>query len=332
MATADEDARSGPKVPFREDVPAKAPKPAGGPRVLFGTARAPRTLDEGPRIVGNGVVRRRISCTVEDLRALDPQASEPVLRQAVRAVDAVNFDDHEFDDIVRFGAHLQELHGRLAEEQLALADDERLQDAQRLANDMLARLGELDPEHLFLPRRGFLGGVKAALSSTAETETFRERSAGVVGTARLLKERREDFTKLEDRAISLKRRWATLATGLNAHLLAGRFLVQHVDEHPLPDPDAAAHHRSQKDALETRLGSLAATASSVALGERVLETMVSTISGVRTFADDMVESDLPAWQTACAAALSAKSEGRPYDVSPTQGLYKKLLNTLTRRN
>jgi hypothetical protein len=257
-------------------------------------------------------------------------ASEPLLRQAVRAVNAVNFDDHEFDDVIRFGAHLQELHGRLAEEQLALADDERLQAVQRLAADLLARLGELDPERLFSQGRGFMAGVRAAFSPSAET--FRERSAGVVGSARVLKERKQDFAELEDRATSLKRRWATLTTGLNAHLLAGRFLVRHVNEHPLPDPDAAAHHRSQKDALETRIGSLAATASSVALGERVLETMVFTVSAARKFADDMIESDLPTWQTACAAALTAKSEGRPYDVSAIQSLYKKLFNTLTRRN
>ncbi|RWX19443.1 hypothetical protein EHI42_04650 [Rhizobium hidalgonense] len=332
MAPVDEDERSGPKVPFRGDAPAKAPKPADGPKVLFGTARAPRTLDEGPRIIGGGVARRRISCTVEDLRALDPLAAESVLRQATRAVDAVNFDDHEFDDIVRFGAHLQELHGRLAEEQLALADDERLQDARRLATDLVVRLGELDPEHLFSPGRGFLGGVRAALSRSAEAESFRERSAGVVRSARVLKERRQAFAELEDRATSLKRKLTALAAALNAHILGGMFLVRHVEEHPLPDPAAAAHHRSQKDALETRLGSLTATASSVALGERVLETMIATISGVRRFADDLVESDLPAWQTACAATLTAKSEGRPYDVSVTQGLYEKLLSTLTRRN
>lgn len=332
MAPVDEDARSGPKVPFRGDVPNAGTKPAVGPKVLFGTARPPRTVEEGPRIIGNSIVRRRISCTVEDIRGLDPHAPEPVLRQAVRAVDAVNFDDHEFDDVIRFGAHLQQLHGQLAEEQLELANDERLQGAQRLANDMLARLRELEPEHLFSPRRSFLGGVRAAFSSTADIEIFAERSASLVESARVLKDRRDDFIRLEDRSTSLKRRWATLATGLNAHLLAGRFLVQHVNDHPLTDPDAAAHHRSQKDALETRLGSLAATVSSVALGERVLETMVSTIAGARKFAGDMVESDLPAWQTACAAALTAKSEGRSYDVSIIQGHYEKLLNTLTRRN
>ncbi len=331
MTPADKDACPGPKVPFRGDSSPKVPNVAAVPKVLFGTARTVRTLEEGPRIVWGGVIRRRIACTVDDLRAMDSLASEPVLRQAVRAVNAVNFDDHEFDDVIRFGAHLQELHGRLAEEQLGLADDERLQAVQRLAADLLARLGELDPERLFSPARGFMGGMRAALSPSADTETFRERSAGVVGSARVLRERKQDLAELEDRATALKRRWATLTNGLNAYLLAGRFLVRHVNEHPLPDPDAAAHHGAQKDALEMRIGSLAATASSVALGERVLQTMIATLSTARRFADDMVESDLPTWQTACAAALTAKSEGRPYDVSLIQSLYEKLLNTLTRR-
>lgn len=328
MTPADEDARSGPKVPFRGDT---SPKAVAVPKVLFGTARAARVLDEGPRIVGGGVVRHRIPCTVDDLHALDSLASEPILRLAVRAVEAVNFDDHEFDDVVRFGVHLQDLHGRLAEEQLALADDQRLQDAQRRATGLLARLSELDPERLFSTERGFLGGMRAALFRSAEAGSFRELSAGVIESARLLKEQRKDLADLEHRAASLKQRWATLAVGLNAHLLAGRFLVGHVSEHPLPDPDTAAHHRSQKDALEPRIGSLTATLSSVALGQRVLETMVSTISSARQVADEMVESDMPAWQTACAAALTAKSEGRPYDVSVTQRFYEKLLNTLTRR-
>jgi hypothetical protein len=329
---ADEDARSGPKVPFRGDAPPPGPKVVPGPKVPFGAARPPRPHEAGPRVVGSGIVRRRIPCTIEELRALDPTAPETVLRQALRAVDAVNFDDHEFDDVVRFGAFLQEQHGRLAEDQLGLAGDERLDDAKRVSGDLLAQLGELDPDRLFARDRGLLGNVKAALTRSSEVESFRERSAGVISKARLMKERKQDFVELERRANILEKKWSTLAVGVDAHLLAGRFLVQHVEEHPLPDPEAAAHHRSQKDALETRLGSLAATAASVALGKRILETMISTISGARTFADDMVDSDLPAWQTACAAALVAKSEGRSFDASVIQRYYEALVNTLTRRN
>lgn len=329
---ADEDARSGPKVPFRGDAAPPKPKAASGPKIPFGAAHVPRTLDEGPRIISGGVVRRRISCTVTELRILDPAAPDSVLHQALRVVDAVNLDDHEFDDVIRFGASLQEQHGRLAEDQLALAEDERLDEAKRLSADLLARLSELDPKRLFSVDQGLFAGVKAALSRSTEAETFRERSANLILAARLLKERREDFVQIERRATLLKKKWTALAAALSAHILAGRFLVRHIDEHPLPDPEAVRHYRSQRDALETRLGSLAATAASVALGERVLETMISTIGGARTFAGDMVDSDLPAWQIACAAALVAKSEGRSIDASVIHRHYEKLVKTLTQRN
>ncbi|MGV1866277.1 MULTISPECIES: hypothetical protein [unclassified Rhizobium] len=332
MPPADDDARSGPRVPFGRDSVRPAPKPASGPMIPFGAARVPRTLNDGPRIVGGGIVRLRISCSIDELRTLDPAVSDPVLRQAKRVVDAVNFDDHEFDDVVRFGAPLQEEHGRLAEDQLALAGDARLEEAKRLSSDLLAQLSQLNPASLFDRDRGLIDGMKAALSRSAELESFQQRSAAVLQTARQIKERSQEFAEFERRANLLMKRWITLGVGLDAHLLAGRFLTRHIAEHPLPDPGAAAHRLSQTGALETRLASLASTASSVALGERVLQAIISTIGGARTFAEDMIDSDLPVWQTACAAALIARSEGRSFDASPIRSLYEKLVKTLTRRN
>ncbi|MFJ1311841.1 hypothetical protein [Agrobacterium sp. P15N1-A] len=331
MSAADEDWRSGPKVPFGKEV-SEPSASTGQPRVLFGSPRRPEPPADEPRIIGGGIVRQRIPCTTADLRAIEPDAPEAQLAQALRIVNSINFDDHEFDDVVRFGTALQELHGRLAEQQLVLAGNERLIEAKRLSAELLRQLEELDPERLFSTDRGLISGIRAALSRSASPQAFREGTASVVRNAAALKERLPDYRDLGREGAVLKRRMTTLTVALQAHLLAGRFLIRHLDAAASSVAPGNPHLISQKDALEVRLTALASTLSSVTVGAQILETLVSTIGAARKFAEEIVDAELPAWQTACAAALAARLDGRSYELSGVRRHYEKIVNILKQRN
>lgn len=318
-------------MPFGKEVSEPSPS-TGQPRVLFGTARRPEALADKPRIIGGGIVRQRIPCTAADLRTIEPDAPEAVIAQALRAVNSINFDDHEFDDVVRFGSALQELHGRLAEQQLALAGDERLIEAKRLSAELLRQLEELDPERLFSSDRGLISGIRAALSRSASPSGFSEGAASVVRNAAALKKRASGYRGLGRDAEALKRRLTTQTTALRAHLLAGRFLIRHLDAAASSPAPANPHLTSQKDALEIRVTALASTLSSVAVGAQILEALISTIGAACAFAEEIVESELPAWQTACAAALAARLDGRSYELSGVRRHYEKIVNILKQRN
>ncbi|MFT4180518.1 MAG: hypothetical protein QM636_01225 [Rhizobium sp.] len=303
---------------------------ATGPKIPFGTPIAPRAPIEGPKIIGDGVVRRRIPCSPADLRTLEPDASDIVIDMALRIIEGVNLDDHEFDDVVRFGAALQQRHGELAEKELALAGDTRLAEVKRLSAELLQHLGALDPERLFLPRQRFLASLRTSLSGTTPSDLFQQHAADISRIAKLLAERAEDFLDLERSVQALKVNWNALALGLEAHDLAGRFVVRHIEANGASNLDVSAHYRSQKNALEMRLTSLAAAAASVALGARTLASMETSIANVRDLASETVERDLPAWYTACSAALAARSNGEAasVDVSGVRLLYSKIVNKL----
>lgn len=331
MSPGDEDARRGPKVPFGR-APERPAAASSIPKVLFGSARGSHVPSDQPRIIGGGVARRRIPCTIEDLRAASPAASDTVLRQALRAVSAVNFDDHQFDDVVRFGSTLQDIHGRLAEQQLSLVSDPRLSEAKRLSTALLQQIEQFDPQLLFPADEGILmRGIRAAFSRTGSPEAFMKASATVIATARSLRERAPDLRDLADNAATLGKRFATLTTTLEAYILAGSFLVTHLDAIPPSGLTDVTHLKSQKDALEIRLAALASALASVTLGKRILETVHMTVDAARSIAEDIVENELPAWQIACAAALAARVEERPFDLSSVRERYEKIVNILKRR-
>lgn len=246
-------------------------------------------------------------------------------------MSAVNFDDHQFDDVVRFGSTLQEIHGRLAEQQLLLVGDPRLSEAKRLSTVLLQQIEQFDPQLLFPADKGILRGIRAAFSRTGSPEAFMKASATVIATARSLRERAPDFRDLADNAATLGKRFATLATTLEAYILAASFLVTHLDAIPPSGLTDVTHLKSQKDALEIRLAALASALASVTLGKRILETVHTTVDAARSIAEDIVENELPAWQIACAAALAARVEERPFDLSSVREHYEKIVNILKRR-
>lgn len=328
----DDDPKSSPRVLFGNGV--RSAGSAAGPRVLFGSPAPARTPSDGPRIVGNGVLRHRLTCSPADLRLIDPEASAGVVKAALRIVDGVNLDDHEFDDVIRFGGQLQQRHGQLAEEELALADDPLLAEAGRLSADLLEHLTALDPERLFPTGKSLLDGFRASMSGTTPDELFRRHASEIARIGKLLADRASGFLELERSARSLSERGEALSRGLDAHLLAARFVAHFIETHVPDDAHLTKHYGSQKDAIESRISSLAATSASTLVGARTLEAIVASIAEARSFAGELVERDLPAWRTSVAAALAARAQepSRAVDLSAIRKHYAQLLTKLLRKD
>lgn len=326
--------KASPKVLFGESTPteeARLENPGGKPRVLFGSPRQPAAKGTLPRIVAGGEARRRIECTISGLREIEPDAAEAVLRSAMKLVDATNLDDHHFDDVVRFGALLQERHGRLADEQLALAGDDTLATVKRLSGDLLQHLDQLDPALVFAPRRG-IGGILRALTLREDPQTlFARRYAEMTEITRELRALLPEISRLADTISSLRNKYISLENGLAAHVVAARFVVRHIATHTYEDSVTEKHYTSQADALEARITALSATAASVAVGHRMIESVHTIVMGTERFASDLVNEELPAWKTAYSAALMARASDAyaAADSLPRlKQLHTRLRNTL----
>ncbi|MBB4570743.1 hypothetical protein [Rhizobium leucaenae] len=302
--------KASPKILFGERAPteeADPENPGGKPRVLFGSARQPAAKGTLPRIVAGGEARRRIECNISRLREIEPDAAEAVLRNAIRLVEGTNLDDHHFDDVVRFGASLQENYGRLADEQLALAGDDTLATVKRLSGDLLQHLDQLDPALVFAPQRG-IGGILRAITLREDPQTlFARRYGEIVEITRELKDRLPEISRLLDTINSLRNKYKSLENGLAAHVLAARFLVRHIATHTYENSVVEKHYTAQADALEARIAALSATAASVAIGHQMINSIHIVVAGTERFASDLINEELPAWKTTYSAALMARA-------------------------
>lgn len=249
---------------------------------------------------------------------------------AVRLIEGINLDDDEFGDVVGFGSQLQIQHRSIAERQLALVDDHRVADANRLSQELLQHLEALNPDDLFRTRSKLLASIATALSGSATLERYREETVEISRIARSIAELTPTLVEMEQTAASLKKRWKRLAASVDAHILAGRFVIAYIDS--VAD-DKSQHYGSQKDALETRIGSLAATSSSLIVGLRTLEAVHASLIDARSFAEELVARDLPAWQTAVGAAFAARMNdpSAPIDLGDISKRYLKLIATITRK-
>ncbi|MFS8056727.1 hypothetical protein QD357_28510 [Rhizobium sp. BR 317] len=301
--------KTSPKILFGERTPteeAGLENSGGKPRVLFGSPHQPAAKGTFPRIVADGEIRRRIECTISGLREIEPDAAEAVLRSAMQLIDATNLDDHHFDDVVRFGASLQERHGRLADEQLALADDDTLATVKRLSGDLLQHLDQLDPALVFAQQRG-VGGILRAIMREDPERLLARRYGEMTEITKGLKARLPEISRLAGTINALRNKYTSLENGLAAHVVAARFLMRHIATHTYEDSVTEKHYTSQADALEARITALSMTAASVAVGHRMIESIHTIVAGTERFASDLVNEELPAWKTAYSAALMARA-------------------------
>lgn len=297
-----------PRVLFSESAapePVAVSKAGSAPKVLFGAPRAPTPKGELPRVLAAGEVRRRIGCSVNDLRDMDANATEAIAKAALRIIDGTNLDDHYFDDVVRFGAALQTEHGRLAESELGIVSSEAAAQGRRHAADLLQRLTELDPDTVFAVRGGFLTGIKALATSRDPAGIFARLYPDIQTLAKELDALAPDIAAVASQVRTVGKAYKALADSLAAHILAGRFLVHHIDGLQLPDRERQAHYASQAEALETRTSSLSATKATVEMSIWTVAAVSQEIEALARAAEGMLQEDLPAWHAAYSAALTA---------------------------
>ncbi|MDE1995937.1 MAG: hypothetical protein KGI75_25785 [Rhizobiaceae bacterium] len=324
-----------PRVLFGENAVAPVPSanPAIGPepKVLFGSPQAPAPKSNQPKIIAAGQVRRRIACDAAALRAIDPNASEPILAQAQKLVDATNLDDHYFEDVVQFGAVLQARHASLSEDELNLASDPALARIRQLGSDFLVHLDALDPERVFAVQGGVLGAIRSIAGAGAGEALFSRHYAEIKALAAQLDALSPDVAALADNIRSLQRRYAQLAQDIDAHLLAAQFLIAHMCGIDPSDRERQAHYLSQLDALETRLASLSGTRISIDVAVQTIGAIRQMVDGLRLFGEDLVRSELPAWQAAYSAALAARAmePGRAAGIpSLLRDIHRRMLTKL----
>jgi hypothetical protein len=303
-----------------------------GPSVLFGSPRPPTAKGDTPRVLAAGEVRQRIPCTETQLLELEPAAPASVLSQAIRIVDGTNLDDHHFDDVIRFGAPLQAEHGRLAEEELALVDNEALAKGKRLGAELLQHLADLDPEDVFALRSGVRQAIRVLATGGRDPgELFSRLYPRIRALAKELDSLAPDIAAVVERLRGIGARYVTLDRNLAAHVLAGRYLVRHVGTRQFPDRERQAHFASQADAIETRVASLMATQATAQVGRRTLEVVARNVDALAGFGEGLLREELPAWHTAYSAALMAarSSNGGPETVSSLRDIHARILARLT---
>lgn len=329
----------GPRIifgPAGEDRAPKPGEPARGPRVPFGTARLPTPKGSAPRVLPGSEIRRRVPCTAQDLLALDPAAGAALVDAALRMVAAVNLDDHQFEDVLRFGEAAQAEHGRLAEDQLALVGDAAIQQAQAHVGAILELLRALDPETVFATRRGWLDAIAAFARQQHDPRRMLDDGYAELCTqAAELQSLLPAVLAVVEALRSLRARLATLDRRLSAYGLAARFLIGHARSAALPDVGQRQHYGAQADVLETRAASLAATKATLDVGRLTLDTLADGVDRLARSGESVLNEDLPAWHTAFAAAIVAAQAQAPGDlqsrVAQLRAIHDRLVETLTLR-
>ncbi|NEJ70528.1 hypothetical protein GR197_08240 [Rhizobium phaseoli] len=319
-----------PKVLFPESASpdvAQSPGQSTQPKVLFGSPRPPMLKSDKPRVLGAGEIRRRIPCSVEAFLKIDPGAAASVATAALRIVDGTNLDDHYFDDVVRFGARLQTEHGRLAESELALADSYALATGRRLGAELLQRLGDLDPDRVFAVRGGVFKAIKALAAPRDPDSLFLQLYPDVQALAKELDALAPEIVAVAKRLRAVGKAYAALGRDLAAHILAARFLVDHIGGVQFSDRERQAHYTSQAEAIETRIASLSATKATIEMSMHTVAGLARHVDALGHAGDGLLHEELPAWHAAYSAALTAARSAQ----SPAQAGTRSLLRDIHAR-
>ncbi|WP_337268372.1 toxic anion resistance protein [Oryzifoliimicrobium ureilyticus] len=268
------------------------------------------------------------------MRKLDATASGDVLRSALRLIAAVNLDDHEFDDVVRFGSQVQQENASLCERQLALAEDQTLQQAKQLSTDLLYHLKSVDPALLFKGTDGTFHRIISIFAGQSAAGRYDRHTNAIADIAAQLMRLEPSLLTLENEMRSLRKRGDKISCSLEAHILAGRFIVSYIDEKVAQDPALAAHYATQQSALENRTSSLSASVASVPVALKTLDILIDAVGKTRAFCDEMLRRDLPAWQASVATALAMQSQqpDASIDVSEIERRYAQLLHSFLRKD
>lgn len=310
-----------PKVMFgndRPDAAAPARPDAQGPHlvtearpaILFGAASLPSRSSGSPKVLAAGTVRRRLPVTREALAQLDASATTWILKAAIRVVDAVNLDDHHFDDVVRFGSHLQAEHARLTEGTMRIASAPALAEARTLAAGLLGLMEELDPSEIVPTSTGIIATLRSFARSSQAHDRFELLAPQVEHVAQEIRAQAPELRKLSDVLHRLPKRYDALDAELAAHVLGGRFVLRTAAAGSA-EPSDREHVLSQLEALESRVSSLEASRATVAVGKLGAESLARGTRGLTETAESLLIEDLPTWRTAYTAALVSASGAEP---------------------
>lgn len=306
-------AEARPRVLFPADAPSRTPREPGPgeqrrPGVPFGTPQPPAPKGGAPKIIGDGSVRQRIPCSLDDLQSLDPTVSPGTTAQALRIVASTNLDDAHFDDVLRFGAELQAEHGAIAEQELAIASAPVLHQGQGLLARVIGFLGDLDPERVFGIRRGRLASTIRIFLEPARTprDIFATTYPQLLAAARELQGLETALLALFADLSNLGRRYAALTERIASHILAANFIAQYARD-AMTNDGQRGNYLSQADALTTRVSSLLGTQTTVEMGRLTNEALRGNVQALIDASRGMIEEDLPAFHTVYTAAFSAAS-------------------------
>lgn len=282
----------------------------GGPKVLFGSPTLPKPKGSDVKVLFGGEIRRRIPCTVAELQKLDASATKASLDRALRIVEGVNLDDRQFDDVVRYGADLQAEHGALMESELALAQDEALVSGQTLSAKALALFEELDPDTVFAVKGNrFLEAIKSlAVPARSAEKVFGEQYPKILSLVEELKKQEPRLIEAANKLAALSPRYTSLIERIAGYMLAARFIAGYVRAKEWNEGERA-HYASQADALETRVASLLATQVTLEAGRLTHEMLQAGAQSLVDAGRALSEENLPAYQTAYAAALAKARQG-----------------------
>lgn len=295
-------------MPGADDKPPGA-KP-GGPKVLFGSPTPPTPKGNAVKVLFGGEIRRRIPCTVAELQKLDASATKAFLDRALRIVEGVNLDDRHFDDVVRYGADLQAEHGALMESELALAQDEALVSGQTLSARALALFEKLDPDTVFaIKGKSFIEAIQSlAVPARSAERVFGEQYPKLLSLVEELKKQEPRLIEAANKLAALSPRYTSLIERIAGYVLAARFIAGYVRTKEWNEGERA-HYASQADALETRAASLLATQVTLEAGRLTHEMLQAGAQSLVDAGRGLSEENLPAYQTAFAAAIAKARQG-----------------------
>lgn len=302
-------------------------EPKRQPTVLFGTPLDQLPKATEPKLLSGGTVRRRIPCTTADLQGLDVSATERVVAQALRLVQAVNLDDQHLEDIVRFGAQLQAEHAAITEAGLLIANDPSLQHEQLLVR-MLGLLGDLHPEKVFASKGLSLAQALRNLAGPLRPphEVFEAIFPQIVDLSQRVQANESALMAIAEKLTGLQERSAVLEERLAAAILAATFIVAYVRGQQFC-AKTGAHYTAQADALESRLVSLLTTQTHLEVGRMTTGSLSTHVNGLIGASGEMLREDLPALYTAYTAALTTAVQS-PTDLGMLSAVYRRARQTI----
>ncbi len=301
-------------------------------KILFTEGVDGHAKTAGSKILFGAKPRTRIPCTLPELKALEAEASNGVLKQAMKVVERVNLDDMYFEDVIKFGAELQAEHAEITERDLELARESALPEAHRLHVEILAKLRDLNPSKVFglnenmlqrLWRRLFGGGLTVA-------QVFAQHYPQVEALATALDALEPTLADQLSGLAALSQRYDQLNVEISGYILAVRYIYGYIYGDEMP-PEKRALYISHIDAIMDRQDSLRITQVTLTSGQLNTALSIKNMERLMAAGRRLLDQNLPSFQTAYSVAIAAKRRAAGQDKSWLRGLrdsYNQISDTL----